>query len=133
MVESIFFLPGRPKPKNERNAGAGGRIYYSQDVKAHQKALELMASPYAPAAPIVGPVWLDLAFWMPIPKKPGQDQADGQPHIFKPDSDNLVKMVKDALTNAGFWVDDCQVFNMKVSKCYGPTPGTTITVKWLDR
>lgn len=39
------------------------------------------------------------------------------PHVKKPDSDNLIKAVKDALTGI-LWRDDCQVWKEQVTKIY---------------
>ena len=44
--------------------------------------------------------------------------TDQKPHTVKPDIDNLVKAVMDALTTAGWWIDDTQVWSLSTSKQY---------------
>lgn len=68
-------------------------------------------------APLEGPVAMRIVFIMPRPKsmlwksKPMPRAA----HIAKPDSDNLVKACKDALSKFA-WRDDAQVCRMTVEK-----------------
>ena len=42
----------------------------------------------------------------------------GTPHLKKPDVDNLLKPIVDGLTEAGMWIDDNQVWSMKIQKVY---------------
>jgi Holliday junction resolvase RusA-like endonuclease len=49
----------------------------------------------------------------------------------KPDADNIVKIVKDAL-NGIVWADDAQVVQMNVSKVYAPAPGLTVNITALE-
>ena len=63
-----------------------------------------------------GPLILDVAFYLPRPKKlmRKRDPAGPIPHADKPDLDNLLKAVKDALKGV-LWRDDCQIYK------YGPS------------
>jgi Holliday junction resolvase RusA-like endonuclease len=65
-----------------------------------------------------------LEFYMPRPKshyRQGRfshllkDSAPIQ-HLVKGDVDNLTKTVLDQMTKSGYWVDDSQVIELKVSK-----------------
>jgi Holliday junction resolvase RusA-like endonuclease len=50
----------------------------------------------------------------------------------RPDIDNCVKLVSDAL-NGVAWVDDAQVVEVHARKFYGPDPCTRIRVmEWTD-
>jgi Holliday junction resolvase RusA-like endonuclease len=44
--------------------------------------------------------------------------ADYIPHTVKPDTDNLLKAVMDAMTEAGVWTDDALVYSTKSEKWY---------------
>lgn len=44
------------------------------------------------------------------------------PHTERPDADNLVKSILDAMTRARVWVDDAQVFDLRVRKWRGAVP-----------
>ena len=49
-----------------------------------------------------------------------------QPHVSKPDLDNLDKMLFDVLTDAGWWTDDCLLIRAHSDKAYGSRPGTFV-------
>ncbi len=51
----------------------------------------------------------------------------------RPDTDNLNKMLKDCMTEAGFWRDDAQVVSEHIYKYWTPGPGIiVITVEDID-
>lgn len=52
-----------------------------------------------------------------------------QYHVQRPDADNLAKAVMDALTDAGIWADDDQVYDLRVTKGWVSTaPGCFVEV-----
>ncbi len=79
-----------------------------------------------------GSLRLDLKFIMPIPKSYSKKKklsllnAD---HLKKPDIDNMIKFVMDAL-NKIFWKDDSQVSCLYATKIYGSKPRTEITITY---
>lgn len=88
---------------------------------------------------ITGAVYLRVSFRFARPKShyrsgdPSRGLARSAPvnHTKKPDLDNLVKAVKDAITDAGIWADDSHVISEKVTKRWVPIdaePGATIVV-----
>lgn len=52
-------------------------------------------------------------------------------HTGKPDTDNLLKAVMDALTQLGVWKDDAQVCEVHSLKQYAAEPGAKITISVL--
>lgn len=50
----------------------------------------------------------------------------------KPDTDNLVKMLKDVLTTLGFWKDDAQVASETIQKFYQEKSGIYVLIKPLN-
>jgi Holliday junction resolvase RusA-like endonuclease len=87
--------------------------------------------------PLQGAVFLGCSFYMPRPKshfkKTGAlKESSPDWHTNKPDSDNLLKAVKDALTNCQIWRDDAQVAKVRVAKSYvnlkDCSPGVQITI-----
>lgn len=52
-------------------------------------------------------------------------------HTVRPDADNLVKSILDALTRAGVWEDDAQVWDLRVRKWRGEVPRWAVFV-WFD-
>ena len=71
--------------------------------------------------PMEGPISLRVIFYMPRPKTgwvSTQSRREKHlPHTKKPDLDNLVKSLKDALTGA-VWKDDSQVCSLSMTKVY---------------
>ena len=84
---------------------------------------------------IQGPVRIECLFMMPIPKtsrKKALDMAMGNiRHTKKPDTDNLLKFVKDC-ANGIIWKDDSQVYSVYATKFYAENPQTSIIVRWED-
>jgi len=82
--------------------------------------------------PIEAPVYLDITFYLPIPKsasKPKQTQMLNGVihHINKPDIDNLQKFVLDCL-NGIVIEDDRRVVEIRARKIYSTKPGTLIRI-----
>ena len=51
-----------------------------------------------------------------------------RPHTQKPDADNVEKAVLDALNGVAF-LDDCQVYDVRVTKHWGELGQTVVTVE----
>ena len=81
---------------------------------------------------IRGPVQLSVYCRFEMPKswsKKKRAESQGALHDAKPDSDNVLKAVKDALTDCGVWVDDKQVALAFISKRWSVTPQTEIWIR----
>ena len=57
---------------------------------------------------------------------------DGEYKITKPDTDNLVKMVKDVMTDLGYWRDDAQVASEVIEKFWAAMPGLYVYIEELN-
>ncbi|MGG3798009.1 RusA family crossover junction endodeoxyribonuclease [Metabacillus fastidiosus] len=82
---------------------------------------------------LTGALEVEISFMMPIPKSWSnvkKQQAVGEYHTKKPDTDNLVKGVFDSL-NKLVWQDDNQVAKVTAVKNYGEVPGMEIIIKEL--
>ena len=67
------------------------------------------------------PVNVFITAHMPLPKATAKKRIQdliGNPHIKTPDTDNLIKPIKDALTEANVWADDNQVWKIQATKIY---------------
>jgi len=77
-------------------------------------------------------VSLSITFYMPIPAStPKKKLAVLYWHTKKPDTDNLLKFVKDC-GNGVLWADDSQVCQVKAWKMYGHTPRTEIIMSLIE-
>ena len=86
-----------------------------------------------------GPIYLYASFFMARPKshfrKDGSLVKGAPVTPGKPDLDNVVKVVMDALTFAGVWTDDSKVVGLSIYKHYTDTPlhtGTVLEAKKVE-
>lgn len=56
-------------------------------------------------------------------KQAGRSGLVAIPKTTRPDLDNLSKLLLDAATGAGYWVDDSQIVEMTCAKFHGDMPG----------
>jgi Holliday junction resolvase RusA-like endonuclease len=90
-------------------------------------ALILAMKQVAPSSPLIGPLHLEATFVFKTPRA-AMD--------CRPDLDNLEKLVMDAATQAGWWVDDCQVICKSSEKLATANPedeGTYLTVRQVEQ
>lgn len=108
----------------------GKPVFYdpAQVVDAKQ-LLTAYLYPHRPDKPFVGAVGLSVV-WL-FPK--GRSHKHGEWRITRPDTDNLQKMLKDCMTECGFWKDDAQVARESVEKRWSDDPaGIFIEVEPLE-
>lgn len=93
----------------------------------------IIARPYAPRSPLLGPIRFRAVFLLPRPqkhyRKAGLREDAPDWHTSKPDADNFIKAVKDALTAIRLWGDDSLVCDEHTIKIYNETPGCFITIE----
>lgn len=104
-------------------------FYKPENVKKAKAELIKHLLPFKPEKPYEGPIELDVV-WL-FPK--GKSHKAGEWRITKPDTDNLEKMLKDCMTEVGFWNDDAQVVKETVQKKWADEPtGIDITIEILE-
>lgn len=131
-----FTVNGAPKGKGRpRFARSGNRIItytppetvdYENVVKA--AAMQAMRG----RKPVDMPCEVRIMAVFPIPKswsaaKKSQARLERILPAKKPDADNIIKIICDAL-NGIAWRDDSQVVRAFVSKCYDDKPRVEVTV-----
>lgn len=129
MVEFLIPLDpvaqGRPRFVTPKGGEAFHRPYDPKKSKDYKKAVAIYAVKAMRGQSLLeGPLHLAVAFYRPIPKswsKKKREQAQQRliRPIGKPDLDNYVKAVKDALTMI-VWVDDSQIVDLVARKFYTP-------------
>ena len=116
--------------KGERVVGGYIHHYKKKNVMAAEAILRDALLPYVPEMPIEGkPISLHVVWMFPYPKsakkhKPGFDRFK----ITRPDTDNLNKMLKDVMTDMGFWKDDALISDELIRKVYSDEPGIMIWI-----
>lgn len=124
-------VDGEPRPQpRPRATRCGDRAKVYSPSRTHAYAWQQICmhtfKRHAPRWPIDAAVRVILDFWFHRPKRLCTRRWSDWPiwHRSKPDVDNLAKLVLDAMTRTGWWVDDACVSELCVRKHYAP-PGCT--------
>lgn len=109
----------------------GRPIFYKPDnVKKAQAEIIKHLRPFKPTEPLSGAIELKVK-WL-FPK--GKSHKAGEWRVTKPDTDNLEKMLKDCMTELGFWNDDAQVVRETAEKRWSDEPsGIAIEINQLGK
>lgn len=132
-------VPGQPVGKGRpRISTRGGKIraFTPEKTVSYENAIAEAAGPaMAGRSVIEGPVQITVFAQFQIPKswskkRRAETLSSFVHHTSKPDADNILKAVGDAL-NGIVWKDDSQIAWLSASKAYGEEPGLTIHVETL--
>ena len=131
-----FFVPGEPVAKGRARAFVrhGHVAHYTPEKTArYENLVKLAAQQATNSEPLEGPLSLYCAFALPVPasysKKRTESCLSGSEWpCKKPDTDNLLKSIKDGC-NGVVWKDDCQVVQVYALKVYGGVPGVSVKVE----
>ena len=107
-----------------------GKPVFFEDTNLKNARMLFMAqlSRFRPAEPMKGAVEL-LTKWCYIGKV-----IEPKYKTTKPDTDNMIKLLKDCMTRSNFWADDAQVACEITEKFVVPErPGIYVRVKELER
>lgn len=130
-------VDGVPVPKGRARVttiGGFARAYTPAKTRKYEELVAYAArQAYGAALPMEGPLALTLDVYMPIPKswsKKKTCQAEaGEIHVTtKPDLDNFLKCVSDAL-NEICYLDDSQIVQATMFKAYSARPGILLTLE----
>lgn len=118
-----FTVPAIPVAQpRQRHSLFGGHVRNytptKHPVNAFKAAVQMAAATAFRGAPLAGPLRVDLVFVFPRPKAKcwKTRPMPREPHVGRPDVDNLFKSLADALTGAGLWRDDSQVCSSRIEK-----------------
>ncbi|AZV94477.1 RusA family crossover junction endodeoxyribonuclease [Pseudomonas sp. S 311-6] len=135
MIE--FTIPGVPVGKGRPRATKRGKniALYTPAKTVSYEGVVALAGQRAMAGrpPSTGPMGASMDIFLPVlaswSKKRQQAALLGQElPAKKPDMDNVIKAIFDAL-NGIVWIDDVQVTDMgRVRKRYSLTPGVTLKI-----
>ena len=105
---------------------ARAQTYTDEDQRTEQNKLMALMYEHRPPVPFQGPIALGLRAFLPIPKSKSKKwqaaaMAGEIRPITKPDTDNLVKQIKDC-ANGVFWEDDKQIVGLHAEKWYAEIP-----------
>ena len=127
-----FFIGGKipagtHQMKKVTVAGGKPRFYEPANLKAAREYYMARLKEYAPKEPLDGAIALTTRWYYKPPKAHKNE-------IYKttaPDTDNLVKLLKDCMTACGFWADDAKVALECIVKQYSEVEGIHIRMAKL--
>lgn len=131
-MECRFFMcmepPACTHQEKQVKVVNGKPVFYEPaELKAARQKLRAYLSQHLPEEKYTGPV--RLTTWWCFPVK--GNHKDGEYKMSKPDTDNLVKMLKDIMTELQFWKDDAQVASEVIEKFWANIPGIYVKVESL--
>ena len=132
-MQISFFLPMMPPTITHQQKDIAVRkgkpvVYEPAELKAARSKLTAYLGQYAPLTPLRGAVRLGVKWCFPITGK----HEDGEWKTTRPDTDNLQKLLKDCMTDLGYWKDDAQVVSEIVEKFWAKVPGIYISARELE-
>lgn len=112
-----------------KNDGSKKIIFYDPVAVKKAKLLFLnVLGKHSPKNKLSGAISLKV-MWLYRTTKPN---LNGAFKLSKPDTDNLQKLLKDCMTQCGYWDDDAQVVVEHIEKRWAMLPGLFIRVQELE-
>ena len=119
-----FTIPGKPQPKQRPRVTKRGITYTPKETKDYEIFVQRCYQDQIGRKVVEGPLKIILVFWLPKPKKPKYPMP-----AVKPDLDNLMKSITDALNGVAY-DDDSQIVEARILKLYTPTEGyVSVTIE----
>ena len=123
-----FVAYGSPVPKARartvRTASGRTVTYTPKQTASWEESVKIQALKHRPDKLFDGPLSLEVTFYLLKPKsRPKRERYPDR----KPDLDNLVKSVKDALEGV-IYTNDSRIVREVVTKLYGDPPRVEITI-----
>ena len=128
-----FFVPMIPPQTTHQQTKVtvvkGKPIFYEPaELKAARTKLQGHLGKHAPETKYTGAVRLVTKWCFPITG----NRVDGEYKTTKPDTDNLQKLLKDVMTDLGYWTDDALVASEIIEKFWAAVPGIYIAIEELE-
>lgn len=138
-MELTFTIPGEPKGKGRPRLGRSGHAYTPHDTASYENLVKVcFKDKYPDEAPIETGTEVEcliLAFYgipKSVSKKNREKMLDGQIRpVKKPDADNIIKIVCDALNGIAYH-DDSQIVRVTLAKWYSDTPRVMCKLRYDD-
>ncbi len=116
---------GRPRFTTR---GKFAKAYTDAKTRDAEDNFAAQSVKYKPEVPIEGAIKLTLVF---ASIKPKSKPKKVKHWTTRPDLDNFIKLVKDALNNI-FWKDDSQIIEVNAKKIYDDNVYTDVEIEEVD-
>lgn len=133
MSRIVITIPGPPVAKGRPRMTRQGRAYTPAKTRAAEGYMRHFIAAQAGQPLLERALRVSVTAILPIPASwPTRKREEASRGMLRPtgrpDCDNLCKAVCDA-ANGLLWRDDSQIVHLTVSKIYGETPGTVLSVE----
>ncbi|WP_432702244.1 RusA family crossover junction endodeoxyribonuclease [Lysinibacillus sphaericus] len=130
MMATEFFMPMIPPTTTHQQKQVmvrdGKPVFYEPaELKAARAKLMAYLGQHVPKNKYDKSIRLMAKWCFPITGK----HQDGEYKYTKPDTDNLQKLLKDCMTDVGYWKDDALVVSEIVEKFWARIPGIYIRIE----
>ena len=124
--------PNKGRPRMRIIKGKFPIVYTPTKTKKEEEAFITQSLPFKPERPFIEPLIINITTYFSIPasfskKKKAKAVAGCLRPTKKPDIDNIVKSILDAM-NKIFYQDDKQVVELSVKKFYSEKPRTEVEI-----
>jgi Holliday junction resolvase RusA-like endonuclease len=119
-MTAVIYVSGKQKAQPRlRPTIRGGKlnVYMPKTAQGFRDEVALAWRSYQGVV-FKGPIKLLVQAYFQCPKSKAKTTLELTPYTSKPDGDNLLKSIADALTHAGAWSDDASVYDMRIVKYY---------------
>lgn len=105
-----------------------GQVYTLARVREVKALYTAILLKYKPKRKLEGAICLKVSFRFPISR--GHKEGDWK--ITKPDTDNMLKLLKDCGTRCGYWQDDNQIAFEVTTKKYSKDSGIVFLAEEME-
>ena len=122
------------RPRFQRFTGV---TYKDKKQVCAERDLDKYLRAFAPKSPITAPVSVEIEALVPIPISAAKRRREAMSALDelpckKPDLDNYIKQILDAMTRCEYWSDDNLVCEIISRKYYALNPGWFIVLRECD-
>lgn len=104
----------------------GSPVFYEpQELKTARMKFRDSLGRFIPEQPYPGAVRLITKWCYPVSSR----HKNGEYKTTRPDTDNMIKLLKDEMTKAHFWKDDAQVASEITEKFFSDVPGIYVRIE----
>ncbi len=125
-----IFIPEQPSKTTHQSGTryANKRTYKTASLIGWENTLKRHLIKHAPNEPMHDALYLDVVFGFTTCNK----KNIGKWKTTRPDTDNMIKTVKDMMTRLGYWDDDSQVVYETCRKMWTKKAGILIRIESLN-
>lgn len=133
-MERVITIPGKPLGKQRPRVLKNGITYTPKETVNYETFVkQLYFEQYNKDKPFEGPVKMRIVAYMPIPQSTSKVKKKNMMRGIirptkKPDVDNIIKIVADALNGLAYQ-DDKQIVSCTVEKVYSDVPRVQVEIR----